>query len=145
MSINASYTKNHNASEFRNKNKDSLVKEGNVTLFIGTAKISSDANVNDEDQHQQNKPSSFGGKLAWGGGGFYNSKMGLYRDMVMLIVIINTKPKSVDGPEKSFQDSQFRFLDAFSGCGALALRVAKVLEYVITESNDNFEVNDALG
>ena len=141
MSINASHTKNHNASEFRNENKDSLIKEGDVTLFVGTAKISSDSHVNDEDQHQQDKPSSVGGKLAWGGGGFYNSKMGLYRDMVMLIVMINAKPKSVDGPEKSFQDSQFRFLDAFSGCGALALRVAKVLEHVITEGDGNIEAS----
>ena len=139
MSISA--TESHNASEFRNENKDSLVKEGNVTLFVGTAKISSDSNVNDEDQHQQNKPSSFGGKLAWGGGGFYNPKMGLYRDIVMLIVIMNTKRKSVDASVKSFQDSQFRFLDAFSGCGALALRVAKVLEHVITEGNDNIEAS----
>ena len=82
-----------------------------------------------------------GGKLAWGGGGFYNSKMGLYRDIVMLIVMINTKRKSVDDSVKSSQDSQFRFLDAFSGCGALALRVAKVLEHVITEGNDNIEAS----
>ena len=141
MSINASYTKNHNASEFRNENKDSLIKEGDVTLFVGTAKISSDSNVNDEDQHQQDKPSSVGGKLAWGGGGFYNPKMGLYRDIVMLIVMINTKRKSVDDSVKSSQDSQFRFLDAFSGCGALALRVAKVLEHVITEGDGNIEAS----
>ena len=141
MSINTSYTKNHNASESRNENKDSVVKEANVTLFVGTAKITSDSNVNNEDQHQQNKPSSFGGKLAWGGGGFYNPKMGLYRDIVVLIVMINTKRKTVDDSVKGSQDSQFRFLDAFSGCGALALRVAKVLEHVISEGNDNIEAS----
>lgn len=54
--------------------------------------------------------------LAWGGSGFYNPQMRLYRDVVVLSACCSRR----DGRGS-------RFLDAFGGTGALGLRVASTL------------------
>ena len=110
-----------------------VVEEANVKLFVGSGKNKSRNNGKNEDCQINSNSSKI--QPVWGGGGFYNPKMGLYRDIVILIIM--STAREMDKRDAFNQESKepFRFLDAFSGCGALALRVAKLLENLVVENN----------
>jgi len=118
--------------------EDDLVsrKEGEVELYTG--KGNSSGNYDHDENYKTDKF-----QPAWGSKGFYNPQMGLYRDMVLLIALsarLNTQQN-----DNKITTKEYCFLDAFSGCGALALRIAKMFEKVSdgkASCNTYITVND---